>query len=144
MSAPTGVVMGGGRSRGARTALFVAALLGAVACTEDDPARNGADRFVDSYYVEIDLPRARENSVGLARAKVEREIELLKGVERPESDAKPSVYYRLLEERGGERPGFVYELTISFGGGETVKRRALVIVREEGGEWRAVNFEELD
>jgi hypothetical protein len=133
----------GPSSRAARLALL-GALLAAASCTDENPARAGADRFVDSYYVEIDLPRARENAVGLARAKVEREIELLKGVEGPESDAKPTVYYRLLEERGGDRPGFVYELTISFGGGETVKRRTLVIVREEAGTWRAVNFEELD
>jgi hypothetical protein len=123
---------------------LAALLLAVPGCSEPNPAREGADRFVDSYYVEIDLPRAKENAVGLARAKVEREIELLKGIERPESDAKPTVYYRLLEERRGERPGFVYELTISFGGGETVQRRALVIVREEGGSWRAANFEELD
>jgi len=119
-------------------------LVAAAACSQSNPARDGADRFVDSYYVEIDLPRAKENAIGLARAKVERQIELLKGVERPESESKPTVYYRLLEERHGERPGFVYELTISLGGGETVKRRALVIVREEAGAWRAANFEELD
>jgi len=132
------------RARGWAISGLVLGLIGASACSEANPARDGADRFVDSYYVEIDLPRAKENAVGLARAKVERQIELLKGVERPESESKPTVYYRLLEERHGERPGFVYELTISLGGGETVKRRALVIVREEAGAWRAANFEELD
>lgn len=117
------------------------------ACSESDPARTGADRFVDSYYVEIDLPRARERSIGLARAKVDRTMRLLEGVEGPESDGKPTVYYRMVEERrdNRERPGFVYELTISFGGGEALTRRALVIVRQEGdGEWRAANFEELN
>jgi hypothetical protein len=118
----------------------------AAACSESDPSRIAADRFVDAYYVEIDLTRAKEEAVGLARAKVERAMQLLEGVDRPETDSKPTVYYRVVEERRSEsdRPGFVYELTISFGGGQTVTRRALVIVREEGGPWRAANFEELD
>lgn len=124
----------------------LASLLLLVACSEADPARIGADRFVDSYYVEIDLPRAREQAVGPARAKVERTQRLLEGMAPPERDAKPSVYYRMVEERrdNRERPGFVYELTISFGGGETIERRALVIVRQEQGVWRTVNFEELN
>jgi hypothetical protein len=106
---------------------------------------SGRRRPLRRQLLRRDRPAAREGERGrLARAKVERQIELLKGVERPESESKPTVYYRLLEERHGERPGFVYELTISLGGGETVKRRALVIVREEAGAWRAVNFEELD
>lgn len=126
--------------------MVAAALAIGFSCSESDPARSAADRFVDGYYVEIDMPRAKDESVGLARAKVERAIQLLEGVERPETDAKPTVYYRMVEERGGrgDRPGFVYELTISFGGGQTITRRALVIVREEGGLWRAANFEELD
>jgi hypothetical protein len=137
---------GGRARRGASRCVLAATLSIAFACNESDPARSAADRFVDGYYVEIDLPRAKDEAVGLARAKVERAIELLEGVARPETDAKPTIYYRMVEERRGrgDRPGFIYELTISFGGGPTITRRALVIVREEGGLWRAANFEELD
>lgn len=125
----------------------LACAVGLAGCRASDPARASADRFVDSYYVEIDLPRARANAVGLARAKVEREIELLRGVARPEPEARPTIYYRFLEEKRdlqeGQR-GFLYRLTIAFKGGDTVTRRALVVVRKDGGVWRAVNFRELD
>lgn len=142
----TRVARGGPTRRVATGSVLALALSLAFACSESDPARVAADRFVDGYYVEIDLPQARDQAVGLARAKVDRAIKLLEGVDRPETDSKPTIYYRVVEERreSSDRPGFVYELTISFGGGQTVTRRALVIVRQEGGDWRAANFEELD
>lgn len=130
-----------------RAALCVlACLVLAAGCTSDDPARAAAERFVDQYYVEIDLPGAREESVGLARAKVERELKLLEGVAPAEDALRPRIHYRFLEQQdpGRDRRGFVYELTISFDGGEQVQRRTLVTVREEEGAWHAVNFQELD
>ena len=135
-------------ARGRRSAVVGVILVSfwAITCTSSDPARAGADRFVDSYYVEIDLPTARERAVGLARAKVDRQIQLLKGVEAPEENAKPRVNYRMLEEvhsTTSERRGFVYELTVTLPGGEQVQARTLVTVGQEDGGWRAVNFEDI-
>jgi hypothetical protein len=116
-------------------------------CTSDDPARAAAERFVDQYYVEINLPRAHEEAVGLARDKVEREMKLLEGISPAEAAARPSVHYRFLEsqaDEGGDRRGFLYELTITFGGGDQVQRRALVTVRQDDGSWHAANFQEID
>lgn len=126
--------------------LLLALLALAPGCTSDDPARAAAERFVDQYYVEIDLPGAREESVGLARAKVERELSLIQGQPPPEDALRPRIHYRFLEQQDSDRDrrGFLYELTISFDGGEQLQRRALVTVREEDGAWRAVNFQELD
>jgi len=123
------------------------ALLAVVSgCTSDDPARAAAERFVDRYYVEIDLTGARDEAAGLARAKVEREMKLLEGITPPEDSARPRIHYRFLEQQepGRDRRGFVYELTISFERGDHVQRRALVTVGQEDGAWRAVNFQELD
>lgn len=116
------------------------------ACTSDDPARAAAERFVDEYYVEIDLPAAREEATGLARAKVEREMKLLEGVTPAEAAVRPSIHYRFLEQQGSERDrrGYLYELTITFDSGEQVLRRALVTVRPEGEGWRTANFQESD
>lgn len=126
---------------------FVVLLLASLAgCTSDDPARAAAERFVDRYYVEIDLARAHEEAVGLARAKVEREMKLLEGVKPAEESSRPRVHYRFVEQQepGRDRRGFVYELTISFEAGEQLQRKALVTVGEEEGAWHAVNFQELD
>jgi hypothetical protein len=126
--------------------LLAVALLVLAGCASDDPARAAADRFVDAYYVEIDLPEAREEAAGLARAKVERNMKLLEGMAPLDEVARPRVYYRFLEQQGTTRGrrGFLYELTISFDGGDQVQRRTVVTVGEEGGSWHAVNFQEID
>ena len=125
-------------------------VVAARACGSRDGARRAADRFVDRYYVEIDLPRARELTTGLARAKIDQELELLQGIEAAESGARPSVHYRFLERRkgdaSGERTSMVYELSIHFEGGDEVVRRALVTVGRAAGseEWQTENFSEFD
>lgn len=135
------------RSPGAVAALCAVLAMSAPACSHSDPARGGAERFVDAYYVEIDLPRARDEAVGLARAKVDDELKLLTGQEAPEGGVRPTVHYRLVEAQGeGERDrrGFVFELSIHTDSGDELTRRVLVTVREEGGAWRAANFQEID
>ncbi|MDG2307403.1 MAG: hypothetical protein P8R42_22680 [Candidatus Binatia bacterium] len=127
--------------------IALALCLASLGCTSNDPARAGAERFIDRYYVEIDLPAAREHAVDFAVVKLEREMELLEGIEAPESAGKPQVNYSFLEERVGsdaDHRGFLYELTITFGGGGQVIRRALVSVQNDGGTWRVANFQELD
>jgi len=119
----------------------------ALGCEPADPARVGAESFIDRYYVEIDLPAAREHSVGYATVKLDREMKLLEGIDAPESSGKPQVNYRFLAERDGtddEHRGLLYELTITFGGGEQVVRKALVTVQNDEGQWRVANFQELD
>lgn len=127
--------------------LLLGASLLASACEPSDPARAGAERFIDRYYVEINLPEAKKHATGFATAKLDREMELLEGIDAPESSGKPHVNYRFLEERAGsdaEHRGFLYELTITFGGGAEVVRRALVTVRGSNQDWRVANFQELD
>jgi hypothetical protein len=134
-------------SRDARDVAAALTLLVALAgCTSDDPARAAAERFVDQYYVEIDLVGAHEEASGLARAKVEREMKLLEGVQPAEESSRPRVHYRFVEQQepGRDRRGFVYELTISFDGGDQIQRRTLVTVGEADGAWHAVNFQEMD
>ncbi|MEW6268875.1 MAG: hypothetical protein AB1689_06205 [Thermodesulfobacteriota bacterium] len=133
-------------ARGAGVAAAAAVALWAAGCTSDDPARAAAERFVDHYYVEIDLPKAREQAVGLAREKVERSMKLLEGMEPAEEAVRPRVHYRFLEQQDSsrDRRGFLYELTITFDGGEQAQRRALVTVREDGGVWHAANFQEFE
>jgi hypothetical protein len=122
-------------------------LLAAGGCEQADPARAGAERFIDRYYVEIDLPAAREHAVGFAQVKLDRELELLAGIDAPESAGKPQVNYRFLQEQAGVEPhhhGLLYELTITFAEGDQVVRRALVTVRDDDGEFRVANFQEID
>jgi hypothetical protein len=127
-------------------AAAVCALL-VLACSQSDPARGAAERFIDAYYVEIDLPRAREQTIGLAQAKVDDEMKLLEGQAAADGASRPTVNYRFVEQQDAanrDRRGFIYELTITFDGRDQVKRRTLVTVREDDGVWHAANFQEID
>jgi hypothetical protein len=112
-----------------------------------DPAspRGAAERFLDAHYVAIDLAAALPLTSGLARAKVEREQALVRGVEIDETTRKPQVWYRLLEERPLDADGvqLLYLGTLSPEGIERFDRRWLVTVRREPSGWTVSNFEEL-
>jgi hypothetical protein len=115
---------------------------------------SAAREFLEAYYVRADLPAARRLAVGLAREKIDREIELRKGAgERgpsPEAARERSVNIEILEERSRteERSIFLFDLVI---GSEplTLKKRAVITLgRTRGPEgregWVVVNFSEVD
>jgi hypothetical protein len=129
------------------TLMLVVAVVAGTGCKSGDPARAAAERFLDLHYVEIDLPRARDQAAGLARAKVEEEIRLTDGQAPPESWSRPSVHYRFIEQQQNPddgRQGFVYEATITLDGSSQFTRRVMLTVREQEGAWRVTNFQESD
>ena len=109
----------------------------------DTTARGAAEAFLDRHYVEIDLPKSRELTVGLARSKVDEQIRLTAGYGIDAGTRKPRVYYKLLEEReAGGRVAFVYQLTIRPEDGGEFSRRLLIRVRREEAGWRVSNYME--
>ena len=129
-------------------AIGIALLLGAadVACRADpSTARGTAERFLDAHYVEIDLPSALPFTTGLARKKVEDELELTKGIEIDDTTRKPIVRYSLLEEHPDAEGGtkFLYRCKILVDGAEGFERRWLVTVRQEPPGFRVTNSQEF-
>jgi len=109
----------------------------------DTTPRGVAEAFLDSHYVEIDLPRSREYTVGLARSKVDDQLRLTSGHAIDAGTRKPRVYYKLLEQReSGGRTAFVYQLTIRSEAGGEFSRRVLIRVRREEAGWRVSNYME--
>lgn len=130
-----------------RVLCVVAACLGAQACGPDpSTARGTAERFLDAHYVHIDLPAALPFTSGVARQKVETEMELVRGVEIDETTRKPVVHYTLLEEQadGGQAVQLVYRGRVALDGGEAFERRWLVTVRREPDGWRVTNYQEFE
>jgi len=127
--------------------LIVPLLLLASACRPDaSTARGTAERFLDAHYVRIDLPASLEFTSGLARHKVESEIDLVQGVTIDETTRKPSVHYSMLEERpdGTDAVSFVYRGHIRVEDAESFERRWLLTVRRDGDAWRVTNYQELE
>ena len=132
--------------RGVLRALPCAVLL--LACLgckgdADTTPRGVAEAFLDWHYVEIDLPKSREYTVGLARSKVDEQIRLTAGHAIDAGTRKPRVYYKLLEEREARgRTAFVYQLTIRPQDAGEFSRTLLIRVRREEAGWRVSNYME--
>ena len=119
----------------------------AFACGRDLKTAQGvADEFVDQHYVNIDLARAREYSVGLARDKIDDEIRLTRGQAIDASTRKPRIRYELVEKKqeSEARVSFFYKGTIEVEDAPEFTRRWLVVARKEGDGWRVSNFTEYE
>lgn len=135
------------RAASLRLLLGGVVMLLCVACRPDPSTPRGtAERFLDAHYVHIDLPSALPFTSGLARRKVESEIELVRGVEIDDTTRKPTVHYTLLEERpdGAEAVNYLYRGRIAVDGADAFERRWLVTVRQEPDGWRVTNYQELE
>ena len=132
-------------ARCAGACLVVIALV-VVGCHPDpSTARGTAESFLDAHYVQIDLRSALPFTSGLARHKVEQEIELVKGVEIDDTTLKPIVRYSLLEEHPDGEGGtkFLYRGKIVVEGADGFERRWLVTVRQESPGYRVTNYQEF-
>ncbi len=130
----------------AALAITVVASALASGCRSDPSTPRGtAELFLDAHYVEIDLPRALPFTSGVARQKVEHEMDLVKGVEIDDTTRKPIVRYSLLEEHPDEDGGtkFLYHGKILVDGADGFERRWLVTVRQEAEGWRVTNYQEI-
>ena len=126
---------------------LLAALALFVACRSDpDSGRGVAERFLDAHYVDIDLAIAETLTSGIAGRKIAEERRLTAGQPIDDGTRKPSVYYRLLEERpeGEDRSRFVYRATFTVPGSGEFERRILVVLKREPVGWKVVNFEEFE
>jgi|SRR6516162_4000120 hypothetical protein len=122
------------------------ATLVAAGCRPDaSTARGTAERFLDAHYVAIDLTDARALTSGLARHKVDAEVDLVRGQEIDETTRKPVVHYKLLEEHpeGDDAVNFLYLGSIAVADADTFQRRWLVTVRREADGWRVTNYQEM-
>jgi hypothetical protein len=108
-------------------------------------AQGVAEEFVDQYYVNIDLQKAKTHTVSLALAKVNEEIRLTAGQKIDASTNKPKINYRLLEKKeGGQRASFLYEGTIHTDDGSSFTRKWIISARKESDQWRVSNFAESE
>ncbi len=125
--------------------LLLGATLFFPSCRDTSDADSTASRFVDHYYVKVDLSRAKQFTDGLATRKIEQEQALLQGASTSEGTRHRDVTYRLLEKRGeGDHLFFVYDLAVKGQGAPTLKKRSLVSVGRVGGSWRITNFRDFD
>jgi len=125
--------------------VFVAVLFGLLAgtgCERDlSTSRGVVEEFLDQHYVNIDLKKSKNYTIGLARKKVDDEIRLTAGHKIDAATRKPRVYYELVEKRESrDRLAYLYELTVRPEDADELTRRVLIRVRQHEDGWRVSNF----
>lgn len=116
------------------------------ACGHDlNTAQGVVEEFVDQYYVNIDLAKAKALAVSVALHKVNEELRLTAGQKIDASTHKPRINYKLLEKKESpERVMFLYEGTIQSDDGTSFTRKWLITARREADKWRVSNFTDSD
>lgn len=125
--------------------LCMATIFAFAACAPASGPESIAQSFVERYYVNPDLPKAKALAYGLARQKIEDEERLLQAVTEPTGAGGRGVSYSLHATRkiGGDKIFFVYDITISVDRQVMKKRATITAGRIEEG-WRVTNFQEVD
>ncbi|MFQ5684085.1 MAG: hypothetical protein ACE5HC_12525 [Candidatus Binatia bacterium] len=123
---------------------LLAAFIGS--CSRDLRTAQGlVEAFVDQHYVNINLQKAKEYTVGLALEKINEELRLTSGQAIDASTRKPRIHYRLLKKKEAkQRASFLYEGTIRAEDAPVFTRKWLIFARKEGDRWRVSNFSEYD
>ena len=127
--------------------LLVAALASIVAagCHRANSARGVADRFVDQYYVAIDLKAAEPFCTGLALDKLRSEMQMLNGQKIDDSTHKPTVHYKLINQRdGADHVEFLFRATVDVPDGGTFNRNLLITARKTADTWKVSNFDDYE
>src|SRR5229473_4828099 len=92
-------------------AILAAAL--ALGCHPANSARGVVDRFIDQYYVAIDLKAAEPFCTGLALDKLHHEMQLIGNQKIDANTRKPVVHYKLTAERDAtDHIEFLFRATI--------------------------------
>lgn len=122
-------------------------LLGLVACGPGADTPEGmARQFMDQYYVAINLARAKELCDGLARTKIEKELELTRGQEITPDTRKPHIRYRLLKQSktGTSLMVFLFENEIRIDKKRIYMKRCQVFLRKRAQGWKVSHFKDYD
>jgi len=126
-------------------AVALACLLGVAACTSPNTPGGVADKFIDAYYVTIDLPKAAQVSSGLALDKINQEIALTRGQTIDAATRMPSVHYNLQSRRDEDNAvTLIYKARFDVPDAGAFERNLMITTRKEGGTWMVSNFSEFD
>jgi hypothetical protein len=127
--------------------LFIAAFASIVAtgCHPANSARGVVDRFIDQYYVAIDLKAAEPFCTGLALDKLHHEMTLIGNQKIDENTRKPVVHYKLTAERDAtDHIEFLFRATIDVPEGGTFNRNWLITARKDADTWKVSNFDDYE
>ncbi len=124
--------------------LLPLSLVGA-GCKKGSTPESAGQEFIDRYYIERDHARALEVAAEGAAERIRSEQRLLQGSGAAGQGGQPRVYSKL--EKQTQRPTGEQELTYALtidSGGVKLHKRALLLLRSSGEQYKVVFFSEID
>jgi hypothetical protein len=123
--------------------LLLAMLCG---CGAGGDSRSVADKFCYLYLIELNQTEALSLASGLAKEKLLKEIELLKGARTAADElqaSKPFIDYKLNNRHDQDESHvmFNYLLTIEPKSGGKIEQEVLISTVRENGTWKVNNYE---
>jgi hypothetical protein len=129
---------------GAVITVLVAGLL-LSGCKPANTPRAVVDRFIEAHYLAINLKSSERWCTGLALAKLHQEEALTRGQEIDDETRKPTIHYRLQQERDGENHViYLFLARIDVPDGGTFDKKWMITARKEGEVWKVSNYSEYD
>ena len=121
-------------------------LLTIFACSDRNTPEGVAEDFVYNYYLHANQGMALRLSDGLAKEKLETEIEFLREVRSgsDQSYVKPNIEYKQVGQKieDDNRVFFRYQLTIKGTSFSNAIRNAVIFTELIDGQWKVTNFDE--
>jgi hypothetical protein len=128
----------------AKLLLLVAVFL-AAGCKPANTPRAVVDRFIEAHYIAINLKYAERWCTGLALEKLHQEEALTAGQPIDDETRKPTIHYRLEQQRDGtDRVMYLFLATIDVPDAGSFEKKWMITARKEGPTWKVSNYSEYD
>jgi hypothetical protein len=125
--------------------LLLIAIFVAAGCKPANTPRSVVDRFIEAHYIAINLKYAERWCTGLALEKLHQEEVLTAGQAIDDETRKPTIHYRLEQQRNGpDRVMYLFLATIDVPDGGSFDKKWMITVRKEGPIWKVSNYSEYD
>jgi hypothetical protein len=125
--------------------LLLAIVLPIAGCQPFNSPRAVVDRFIEAHYIAINLQSSERWCTGLALEKLHKEEALTKGQVIDEETRKPTIHYKLQQERNGQdRVMYLFLATIDVPDGGSFDKKWMITARKEGQIWKVSNYSEYD
>jgi hypothetical protein len=112
--------------------------------TSNDKSREVAERFMDLYYVRMNMAEAVKLCSGEARTKLEGQLRAIKGVAPDQPAGEPRVTFNLSASTKPSPTGATYTYKVTAHTSDVGNVAATLTVTEEGGRWTVTSFNESE
>jgi hypothetical protein len=131
------------RAHAVARALLVALAL-TTACTKPSESRAVADRFMERYYVQMNVAEAAELCGGAARARLEGELRALQGVAPDAPADTPPITFTLTASTDPTPTQATYTYRVTAHTSDVGKPIVTLTLTDEGGQWLVTTLGESE